>query len=157
MLDPSIKVIPTGYDCHEYWVKTKENWIQGGGNRVSVHFAVTFLDCRRTSFFRNNNNKGSRSNVNKHELVYGETSSNTKDSPNVCLSFVLLFTIFTETLLPPPCIQFSLVKMIFCKPAVRYTLLTIYFCQLLRRIRYSFKLRFKWIRRIISLNHMIYI
>ena len=50
------------------------------------------------------------------------------DAPNVCLSFVLLFTIFiivvtqklvlhqsknvsakcTETLLPPPCIQFSL-------------------------------------------------
>ena len=23
----------------------KENWIQGGGNRVSLHFAVTFLDC----------------------------------------------------------------------------------------------------------------
>ena len=32
---------------------------------------------------RNNNNKGSRSNVNKHELVYGESSS-----------FVLLLTIF---------------------------------------------------------------
>ena len=30
--------------------KTKENWIQGGGNRVSVHFAVTYLDCWRTSF-----------------------------------------------------------------------------------------------------------
>ena len=28
----------------------KENWIQGGGNRVSVHFAVRFLDCWRTSF-----------------------------------------------------------------------------------------------------------
>ena len=27
-----------------------ENWIEGGGNRVSVHFAVTFLDCWRTSF-----------------------------------------------------------------------------------------------------------
>ena len=24
--------------------------IIGGGNRVSVHFAVTFLDCWRTSF-----------------------------------------------------------------------------------------------------------
>ena len=77
---------------------------------------------------RNNNNKGSRSNVNKHELVYGESSSNARDAPNACLSFVLLFTIFiivvtqklvlqqskyvtakcTETLLPPPCIQFSL-------------------------------------------------
>ena len=77
---------------------------------------------------RNNNNKGSRSNENKLELVYGESSSNARDAPNVSLSFVLLFTIFiivvtqklvlqqsknvtakcTETLLPPPCIQFSL-------------------------------------------------
>ena len=77
---------------------------------------------------RNNNNKGSRSNVNKHELVYGQSSSNARDAPDVCLSFVLLFTIFiivvtqklvlqpsknvtakcTETLSPPPCIQFSL-------------------------------------------------
>ena len=29
---------------------TMENWIEGGGDRVSVHFAVTFLDCWRTSF-----------------------------------------------------------------------------------------------------------
>ena len=43
---------------------------------------------------RNNNNKGSRSNVNKHELIYGESSSNAKDALYVCLSFVLLFTIF---------------------------------------------------------------
>ena len=43
---------------------------------------------------RNNNNKGSRSYVNKHELVYGESSSNARDAPNVCLSFVLLLTIF---------------------------------------------------------------
>ena len=66
--------------------------------------------------------------IYKHELVYGESSSNARDAPNVCLSFVLLFTIFIidvtqklvlqqpknvtakfmETLLPPPCIQFSL-------------------------------------------------
>ena len=79
-------------------------------------------------FLRNNNNKGSQSNVNKHELVYGESSSNARDAPDVCLSFVLLFTIFiivftqklnlqqsknvtakcTETLSPPPSIQFSL-------------------------------------------------
>ena len=45
-------------------------------------------------FLRNNNNKGSQSNVNKHELVYGESSSNARDAPDVCLSFVLLFTIF---------------------------------------------------------------
>ena len=30
-------------------------------------------------FLRNNNNKGSRSNVNKHELIYGESSSNTPE------------------------------------------------------------------------------
>ena len=35
-----------------------------------------------------------RSNVNKHELVNGESSSNARDAPNVCLSSVLLFTIF---------------------------------------------------------------
>ena len=29
---------------------------------------------------RNNNNKDSRSNVNKHELVYGESSSNARDA-----------------------------------------------------------------------------
>ena len=38
-----------------------------------------------------NNNKGSRSKVNKHELVYGESSSNARDAPDICLSFVLLF------------------------------------------------------------------
>ena len=104
-------------------VLIKENWIEGGGDRVSVHFAVTFLD---------NNNKGCRSNVNKHELVYGESSSNA-EMPDVCLSFVLLFAIFiiiltqtlvlqqsknvtakcTETLLPPLSFQFSLVLIIF--------------------------------------------
>ena len=31
-------------------VYAKENWIQGGGTRVSVHFAMTYLDCWRTSF-----------------------------------------------------------------------------------------------------------
>ena len=29
---------------------SKDNWIEGGGDKVSVHFAVTFLDCWRTSF-----------------------------------------------------------------------------------------------------------
>ena len=43
---------------------------------------------------RNNNNKGSRSNKNKHELLYGESSSKARDAPDVCLLFVLLFTIF---------------------------------------------------------------
>ena len=79
-------------------------------------------------FLRNNNNKGSRSNVNTHELVYGESSSNAPEMPDVCLLFVLLFTIFIivvtqklvlqqsknvtakcpETLSPPPSTQFSL-------------------------------------------------
>ena len=67
-------------------------------------------------------------NVNKHELVCGESSSNARDAPDACLSFVLLFTIFiivvkqklilqqsknvtakcTESLSPPPSIKFSL-------------------------------------------------
>ena len=33
-----------------YTNQPKENWIQGGGIKVSVHFAVTYLDCWRTSF-----------------------------------------------------------------------------------------------------------
>ena len=57
------------------------------GNRVSVHFAVTFLDCWRTSFCVT-------TIINKHELVYGESSSNARDAQNVCSSFELLFTIF---------------------------------------------------------------
>jgi len=76
--------------------------------------------------------KCTRSNVNKHELVYGESSSNAPEMPDVCLSFVLLFTIFiivvtqklvlqqsknvtekcAETQSPPPSIQFSLVQII---------------------------------------------
>ena len=67
-------------------------------------------------------------NVNKHELVCGESSSSAPEVPDVCFSFVLLFTIFnivvtqklvfqqsknvtakcTETLSPPTSIQFSL-------------------------------------------------
>ena len=39
----------------------------------------------KNQFLRNNNNKGSRSNVNKHELVYGESSSTARDEPDVCL------------------------------------------------------------------------
>ena len=52
------------------------------------------FELLKNQFLRNNNNKGSRSNVNKHELVYGESLSNARDAPDVCLSFVLLFTIF---------------------------------------------------------------
>ena len=32
------------------YVWSKENWIEGGGDRVSVHFAITFLDYWRTGF-----------------------------------------------------------------------------------------------------------
>ena len=84
----------------------------------------------KNQFLRNNKNKGSRSNVNKHELVYCESSSNAPEMPDACLSIVLLFTIFifvvtqklvlqqsktvtakcTET---PPSIQYLLDKLIF--------------------------------------------
>ena len=33
-----------------YILKPRRYRIEGGGDRVSVHFAVTFLDCWRTSF-----------------------------------------------------------------------------------------------------------
>ena len=79
--------------------------------------------------------------TNKHDFVYGESSSNARDAPDVCLSFVLLFAIFiivvtqkpvlqqsknatakcTETISPPPSIQFSLVVNILCS----YTFSTI--------------------------------
>ena len=106
---------------------------QGELNRRRGRLGLRTLCCAvfgllKNQFLRNNKNKGSRSNVNKHELVYGESSSNPRDSPDVCLSFVLLFTIFiivvtkklilqqskkltakcTETQSPPPSIQLSL-------------------------------------------------
>ena len=105
--------------------------LTGPGSRwVNIYLKPMRIEYK---FLRNNKNKGSRSNVNKHELVYGESSSNARDAPDVCLSFVLLFTIFvivvmqkqvlqqsknvtancTETLLPPPCIQFSLFKTVY--------------------------------------------
>ena len=54
--------------------RTKDNRIQGGGD--SDVFRLP-----KNQFLRNNNNKGSRSNVNKqHELVNGESSSNARDA-----------------------------------------------------------------------------
>ena len=50
-------------DSHQYplnlcLITPRRYWIGGGGDRVSVYFAVTFLDCRRTRFcVTNNNNK----------------------------------------------------------------------------------------------------
>ena len=94
---------------------------------------MTVLDCW-SSFCVTTIIKGvDRSNVNKRELVYGESSSNARDASDVCLSFVLLFTIFiivvtqlqvlqqsknvtakcTETQSPPPSIQFSLEVSIY--------------------------------------------
>ena len=99
-----------------------------GWNKVFYVFPDKFCDRmflpRRIEY----NNKGSRSNENKHELVYGESSSNARDEPDVCLSLVLMFTIFiivvtqklvllqsknvtakcTEPLSPPPSIQYHL-------------------------------------------------
>ena len=48
----------------------------------------------KDQFLSNNNNKGSRPNVNKHELVNGESSSNARDSRCLFILFVLQFKIF---------------------------------------------------------------
>ena len=122
--------------CLTKVVIDKENWIEGGGDSFPYTLLWRFWTAEEL-VLRNNNNKGSRSNVNKHELVYGESSSNViRDAPDVCLSFVLLFTIFiivftqnlvlqqsknviakcTETLSPPPSFQFSLLSPIQLKP-----------------------------------------
>ena len=70
------------------------SYFQGELNRRRGRYDFRTLCCDvfsllKTQFLRNNNNKGSRFNVNKHELVYGESSSYAR----FCLSFVLLFTI----------------------------------------------------------------
>ena len=62
----------------------------------AIGFPYTLFDVfglLENWFLRNNNNKGSRSNVNKHELVYGESSSNARNARCVFI-IVLLFTIF---------------------------------------------------------------
>ena len=70
------------------------NWIQGGGNRVSVHFAVAFLDCWRTSFCVTTIIKIVNNNTNDKQ-TFGASLALDEDSP---LSL-------------PPCIQFSLVQI----------------------------------------------
>ena len=129
MLDPWIKVIPTGYDCHEYWVKTKENWIQGGGKRVSVHFAVTILDYWRTRFCLTTIIKIVNNNTNDKQtlgasLALDEDSPYTNSSCLFTLDRCLYYCCYAKTSssvvqkrhskvygnpLPPPCIQFSLI------------------------------------------------
>ena len=50
--------------------RARRYWIEGGGDRVSVHFALTFLDYWRTSFCVTIITKAADLiNVNKHELV----------------------------------------------------------------------------------------
>ena len=77
---------------------------QGELNRRRGRLGLRTLCCAvfgllKNQFLRNNKNKGSRSNVNKHELVYGESSSNARDAPDAKC---------TETQSPPPSIQLSL-------------------------------------------------
>ena len=43
---------------------------------------------------RNNNNKGSRSNVNKHELVYGESSSNAEMHQCLFIICVIVYNLY---------------------------------------------------------------
>ena len=45
----SVQCTLNNVHCTVYTVP-RRYWIEGGGDRVSVHFAVTFLDCCRTSF-----------------------------------------------------------------------------------------------------------
>ena len=64
------------------------SYFQGELNRRRGRYDFRTLCCDvfsllKTQFLRNNNNKGSRSNVNKHELVYGESSSYALEMPDV--------------------------------------------------------------------------
>ena len=83
-----------------YTVITKENWIEGGGDKVSVHFAVTFLDRWRTSFCVTTIIKIVNNNTNNKQTS-GPSLALDGNSPytNSCL--------FTLDRMPPS-IQFSL-------------------------------------------------
>ena len=112
---------------HAYYIvglrETKKNRIQGGGDRFSVHFAEELVSAR------NNNNKGNRSNVNKHELDNGEYSSNARYARCLFIICVIVYNLYyccyaklvlqqfknvtakcTENLSPPPCILYLLAK-----------------------------------------------
>ena len=51
-------VVKSNNKCNWSYVTIKDvldayyqrEWIEGGGDSVSVHFAVAFMDCWRTSF-----------------------------------------------------------------------------------------------------------
>ena len=79
----SMDLIPEGTT---FIKEFKENWIQGGGNRVSVHFPVTFLDCWRTSFFVITMIKIVNNNTNDKQ-TFGASLALDEDSPytNSCL------------------------------------------------------------------------
>ena len=66
--------------------KGKENWTQGGGDKVSVHFVVTFLDCWRTSFCVTTIIKIVNNNTNDKQ-TFGASLALDEDSPytNSCL------------------------------------------------------------------------
>ena len=83
----TVQIICTVYtgSVHHAHYTPRRYWIEGGGDRVSLHFAVTFLDCWRTSFRvttiikivnNNTNNKqtsrggGARMTLNLIENVY---------------------------------------------------------------------------------------
>ena len=61
---------------------------------VTIQWTINATTHGRDLASYQTSSKYSRSNVNKHELVYDESSSNAPEMPDVCLSFVLLFTIF---------------------------------------------------------------
>ena len=65
---------------------SKENWIEGGGDRVSVHFAVTFLDYWRTSFCVTTITKIVNNNTNDKQTS-GIPGALDEDKPytNLCL------------------------------------------------------------------------
>ena len=93
------------------------------GRQVFRSLCCEVFGLLKNQFLRNNNNKGSRSNVNKYELVNGESSSNARDARCLfiicyCLQSLLLLlrknqsknvtAKCTNNLSPPPCILFSL-------------------------------------------------
>ena len=66
--------------------RDKENCIEGGGDWVSVHFAVTFLDCWRSSFCVTTIIKIVNNNT-KYKQTSGISGALDEDSPytNSCL------------------------------------------------------------------------
>jgi len=69
-----------GNSSNNYIVRFKENWIQGGDNRSSEHFAVTFLDCWRTSFCVTTIIKIVNNNTNDKK-TFGASLASDEDSP----------------------------------------------------------------------------